>query len=380
MSLSVLFTAVFAAMLGLGIVVPLLPEYAESLGASGFWIGAVFAGFAFSRAVFTPFVGSASDKLGRRPFIILGLLFYTIISVTYLFADSVYTLTAVRVLHGVASAMIVPVAMAYTAELSPKGQEGKYMGSFTVSLFLGMGLGPLIGGVIKDTLGMPYVFLSMAALSAVSLLICIVSLPESKAKGTRNASLKAAVKNRLIKAMMLFRFQNAFCVGAIMAFLPLLAHSLGLSSTQIGFVITSNVLLSAMLQRFFGNVADRHNRALLVIIGSIVGTTSPLLIPLASSFLQLLLLSLLSGLGTAIALPAATAIATVAGREVGQGSAMGAFNTAMSVGMITSPIVSGFVKDVLNVKAVFYVAALVSFTIIAVFSRMILKVQNVCNV
>ncbi|HII07488.1 MAG TPA: MFS transporter, partial [Methanotrichaceae archaeon] len=72
----VLFISVFAAMLGLGIVGPLLPIYAENLGASGLWIGMIFSGFAAGRAIFMPIVGRLSDESGRKKFIVTGLLAY----------------------------------------------------------------------------------------------------------------------------------------------------------------------------------------------------------------------------------------------------------------------------------------------------------------
>ena len=71
----VLFASVFAVMLGLGIVAPLMPLYAESLGATGLWLGLIFSGFSLTRAVFTPVMGRFSDRLGRKPFITAGLFF-----------------------------------------------------------------------------------------------------------------------------------------------------------------------------------------------------------------------------------------------------------------------------------------------------------------
>jgi len=141
---NVLFISVFTAMLGLGIVSPLMPIYAESLGATGIWLGVIFAGFSISRGIFMPIIGRISDRKGRKRFILSGLLIYTIVSVAYVHAGSVYTLTFIRIIHGFASAMVIPIAMAYVGEISPEGEEGKYMGTFTVSLFLGMGFGLLL--------------------------------------------------------------------------------------------------------------------------------------------------------------------------------------------------------------------------------------------
>ena len=174
-----LFVAVFSAMLGLGIVIPLLPRYAETLGATGLEIGAIFAGFSISRALLMPVFGRLSDRRGRKRFIVLGLSLYTVLSLAYLAANSVAGLIAVRMVHGVASAMVIPIAMAYVADLSAVGGEGSHMGTFSISLYLGMGIGPLAGGVISATAGMAAVFLAMTAFSLFSVAICIAFVPET---------------------------------------------------------------------------------------------------------------------------------------------------------------------------------------------------------
>jgi len=129
-ALVTLFFSIFAAILGLGILSPLLPSLAEALGATGFWVGMIFSGYAISRAIIMPIMGGLSDKYGRRIFIVSGLLILAVISLLYLPAHTEYTLTAVRLLHGLAAGMIIPVAMAYAGEVAQEGKEGKTMGIF----------------------------------------------------------------------------------------------------------------------------------------------------------------------------------------------------------------------------------------------------------
>jgi len=141
-----LFVSAFAVMLGMGIVVPLMPLYAQSMGATGIWLGIVFSAYSLASLILTPLMGNISDKRGRKKFICIGLLLYTVLSLGYVFADSVYSLTWVRFLHGFASAMVLPLVMAYVGDIVPMGKEGKYMGYFNVSMFMGVGFGPFIGG------------------------------------------------------------------------------------------------------------------------------------------------------------------------------------------------------------------------------------------
>ncbi len=141
-----LFVVVFTGMLGMGIISPLMPLYAESMGASGLWLGLMYSGFALSRMVVMPIIGRLSDRSGRKIFIAMGLLAYCVISLSYAWASNIYALTSIRLLHGVASAMVIPIAHAYIGDLIPKGREGTYMNLFSMSSFLGMGFGPFLGG------------------------------------------------------------------------------------------------------------------------------------------------------------------------------------------------------------------------------------------
>ncbi len=368
---NVLFVSVFSAMLGLGIVVPLLPFYAESLGASGIWIGAIFSGFSLSRAIFMPLIGKLSDSRGRKIFILFGLFIYSFLSLLYISATSVYALTAVRIIHGIASAMVIPIAMAYIADLSPKGGEGKYMGTFTISMFLGMGFGPLLGGIIKDTHGMEAVFISMAIFSAIAFIICLIFLPETRGRYV-GSSLKAALENRIMRAILFFRVMNAFAYGTFMVFLPVVGVKLAnLRPTEVGILISLSIFTTAILQRQFGKIADAKRKSLLIVFGSIVVAFSLFMIPFLNSFAYLFLAALLVGIGSGISLPSAMAIVTIAGRKIGQGSAMGAFNTAMSIGMITAPMISGSIMDLFGESYVFPFSGVIILLSILVFWLMI---------
>ena len=124
-TLFILLLAAFSAMLGMGIIAPFLPRFARQHGANGFWMGMIFAGFGFSRAVVMPFIGRLSDKVGRKIFVVSGLLLYAVISIGYPLANGIVMLTAVRLIHGLAAGMIIPIVLAYTGDISEKGKESK---------------------------------------------------------------------------------------------------------------------------------------------------------------------------------------------------------------------------------------------------------------
>jgi len=359
----VLFLALFVAMLGVGVIAPTMPLYAKTLGATGLGLGIIYSAFSISRMIVMPMTGKLSDRKGRKIFITTGLLIYTLASLGYIWSESIVQLVWIRFLHGVGSAMIVPIAAAVIGDISPEGREGSMMGTFNVALFLGFGAGPLLGGVVLDTLGMAEVFYLMGGLSCVSLLLIVLFMPEKKnheKNQKRTVSpFRTIWHHDVFKGILIFRFSNAVVRGSTTAFLPIFASRFAVSPSRIGLLVSLNILLTAVLQHFFGRLADRMNRRFLVVVGSILTAIPLLLTPFAQNYFHLLVLGVCMGVGGGVAFPAALALVTVVGRDHGMGNVMGYFNSAMSFGMIVGPVIAGWVMDLLGLSVVFLFGGLV---------------------
>jgi len=312
-----------------------------------------------------PIVGKLSDKRGRKGFITSGLLLYSLISLLYTLAGKVYHLTAVRLVHGLASAMVVPVAMAYIGEVAEKGKEGSAMGAFNLALLLGTGSGPFLGGLLNDSFGIASVFYAMAGLAAIAFLITVLFLPDirysGRAKADHSVSFRETIKNNVMKGLLLYNAISAVGRGGIMAFLPILASKIDINSSQVGVIISFHIFLIALLQSPSGRLADRYNKLFLVLIGSTVAGLALLLTPIARNFWQLFFISSIMGLGGATGMPSVAAITVEVGKKLGMGVSMGLFNTATSVGMIAAPLISGMVMDAMGIKSVFFIAGVISF-------------------
>ena len=356
--------SIFSSMLGAGIVVPLLPLYAESLGASGFWLGAIFAAFSISRTVVTPLFGRLSDRGSRKPFICIGLFAYAIISLGFIWANSVSQLVLIRLVHGVAGAMILPIAQAYVGDISPEGEEGKWMGYSNAAFFGGFGFGPLMGGVLTEHMGMNIAFFAMAGLNLLAFFIAVFFLPEiSRKKLAAQPYLSFKEMSRSGTMTGLFGFRLALTLGrsAFFTFLPVLAAiGLGLRLNLIGVLLAIHILLLSLLGIPSGRIADRFSRKTLVVIGCLVSCIYLALIPLAYNFWQLLVLCILGSLGSAISIPAASALVVEEGRKFGMGSAIAMFTVALSIGMAVGPILSGVLVDFTSINAAFYFGAVMT--------------------
>jgi len=361
----ILALSIFSSMLGVGIIAPLLPLYAEKLGATGVWLGIIFAGFSISRAVFMPIIGRFSDRYGRKLFLVIGLFAYSVTSLGYIWAGDVYQLTLIRLIQGAAAGMIIPIAQAYVGDISPEGKEGTWMGYFNTAFFTGFGIGPLMGGALTDHFGMDIAFYSMGGLNLLAFLVTILFLPgikQGKTLPPSRLSFKKMSTSSMVKGLFSYRLSFSLGRAAFSCFLPILtAMYMGLTPTLIGILLTINIVLMSLLQLYSGGIADRFNRRTLIISGSLISFSFLALVPLMHNFWQLVGLCILGAFGGAISMPAASALTVDEGRKFGMGATMAVFAVAMSIGMAIGPILGGVIADYLNVNSVFYFAAVIGF-------------------
>jgi len=373
-----LLFSVFATVVGVGIVVPLLPIYAHDLGASGLYIGLIFGAFALSRTLFVPYFGRLSDHNGRKRIILGGLLAYAIISVAYVFADSVPALIVIRFFHGIASAMLMPVLQAYVGDISPEGRHGRVMGIYSSFVLVGLGLGPLIGGVINDNFGLDAAFITMGGLALIGFATCFFLLPPAnseQAGAQRRAPVpwRTLLTDRTISALFLFRFGYVVCIGIVWGFLPLYADvEMGLSSASIGLLITLGILTSGSMNTPMGLLSDRIDKRLMIVVGGMLVATSMLLFGSAQSYVAMLVAAVLFGIGGGTCFPAHMAIATMkGGSNDSMGSVMALLTVAHSVGMLSGALLGGVLMDSFQLRFVFPVGATIMALAVVSFLGMV---------
>ena len=333
----------FTLTLGIGIISPILPILAKNTGAGGILIGLILSAFSISRLIFLPLFGKLSDRYSKRIVIMLGLTLYSMIALMYIIARDPYQLILVRFFHGMSSAMAVPVILALVASVSPKGEEGKYMGIVNRSIFLGMAFGPFIGGFLTDLFNENLAFASMSLLSLISLAIAAKTIPDVKVR--KAVKFKNGI-NRRVFAAIIYRVLNSIGRGSIMAFLPIYCYIIGFNYTQIGILIFSNLLISGLIQPYAGIFADKKGVIVPVIFSNIISALILYLIPLYKSFAILITLNILLGLTSAFSLPAVSSIIAIEGKSKGNvGGLMGYFSASKSLGRAIGPIIAGFLYD-----------------------------------
>ncbi len=361
----VLSFLIFIAVLGVGVVVPVLPIYAAKFGAMGIEVGFVFSALSISRLIGVLFIGSIADRLGKKKFIILGLFVYLISSILYIYADSLIKLIWVRAFQGLGSAMIVPLAMAYAGELAPSGKEGTYMGIANTFFFLGLGGGPLISGVLVKRWGIDSAFIGMASFTLIALLLAVFLLPSSvssnrslRGKTDLLGAFKIIFLNRFYFSFFFVGFAMDLSRSILMTFFPLMANSKGIDYDEIGMMVGFFLSITALVQGPFGKLADRLSKGKIIILTNFIYGVLLITIPLIISRCFLLLTVVLLGIFAGAGYPALAAIMTETGRERGMALSMSVLQVANSIGMSLGPVISGGAQDLFGSVAPFIVGAL----------------------
>ncbi len=356
-----IIVATFLLSLGMGIISPILPPFARSLGASGLWIGLVFSGMNLVRVFLGPVIGRIYDRTLKTRFLLLiGVVFYTISAIIFVYSKWYQLLFGARLVQGIALSFIFPVAGTTIAMLAPEGRVSTFIGGYSTAFFLAFGLGPTFGGWLADNYGVRVTFLTLILLGILAFITVsgFVSDAESKKKRTERKPVTfiEALRNPTVLALMLYRIVFAMARSTVFSFFPILGIMRGLNNTQIGLVVSLQMLLMSFLQFPAGWFADRVERKFLILYSTLIATAVTLIVlPFLNTFDGFMILSIFFALASALSAPTALGMAAVEGaKNESTGTILSMNQSAFGIGMILGPILSGFVFDFLGIKWVFF--------------------------
>ncbi len=356
----VLFALAFLATLGYGIMIPTLSVHAHSLGASHSAIGVIISAFAAAQLLTQIPMGRLSDRIGRVYLVVFGFGMMAFAATLYHFATSPAQFMVLQALAGVGGGCLWPPLMAMLTENVEPAERGRLLGSFNTVFFLGVGMGPLIGGYIAGAFGHDAVFTAWTGVALLGALLCFFTIKESakeRRAAAAHARATAAADAPLIKpglwptfaAGCVVRARGGVCSSFNNALLPLYAVALfDATPAMIGSIMFIHGLGLAFFNIPGGMMSDRVGRRLPALAGSLVATAGVIWYSAATGYWALFAAVGLAGAGAAFSTPAVAALTADVCDPRRRGEAFGYFLTSFNLGMVLGALVFGFVAEMLG--------------------------------
>jgi DHA1 family multidrug resistance protein-like MFS transporter len=352
-NLAILFFTMVVVMLGFGMIIPIMPFYVKSFGASGAALGTLMAIYGVMQFIFAPIWGDLSDRKGRKPILMLGILGNAATMVMFGLSNQLWMLFAARALAGVLSSATLPTAMAYISDTTSKEQRGGGMGMIGAAMGIGMVLGPGLGGWLAvRSLSLP--FYLAAGLSIVALVMVWLILPEpprspapasTGIRGNRLAYLWRALRSPIgvllgMSFLLTFGITNFESVFGLYA---MVRYDYG--PQQVGLILTMVGLISAIMQGGMTGPLSRRFGEVAIIRGSLLcSALGFVLMTLPETFPQVMLATGFFVFSNAMLNPSVASL-TSKRTPYPQGITMGINNSFLSLGRIIGPLWAGFAFD-----------------------------------
>ena len=364
---------------------PLLPIFADSLGASGAFLGAIVSVSTITGLVLKPFFGILSDRGGRRIWLLIGACFFAFMPFLYGFITTTEQLLLIRLVHGMATAIYGPVTLAYIAELS-HGDRGRAdsdpsvaedIGWFQMARSGGYIVGPALAGWLLTVMDPATVF-TVIGLISCAVFVPVLQLPDTvPAKKHKLKPLLQHVRNAIrdggrTPAIWLTGSLEAITFVALYtlkAFLPIYALDAGVSVALVGTFFSLQEAVHVIAKPYCGRLGDRWGYLTSISLGMLVLAASLPLVHVLDTGAAFLAPALMMGLAQALIFPAAIALVSDRISPEHLGAGMGLIGMMQNLGKVAGPILGG-----LAIQALGYQSTLLSLSAILVLGTVVIWV------
>jgi multidrug resistance protein len=369
--LTIIFLTIFVDLIGFGIVLPLLPFYAQEYGASPLVIGLIVAAHPAMQLVFGPMWGRVSDRVGRRPILLLGLVGSGISYLIFALAGNVAWLFVSRMMAGMVGAN-VPVSQAYIADSTDLENRTRGMGLVGAAFGLGFIAGPAIGGALSQ-FGYAVPGFFAAGLCFANAAAAVFHLPESLSPELRARTASRGAAGLLGRLRLGVHFARSPAIGTLMTIFliatfvfsafttvfPLwLGVELGYDARHAGYLMAYLGLAMAILQgRLLGPLARRFGERRLLVAGTAILVAAYLLLPLSGALWPLLGTLVLVAFGTGLNWPTLNSLASQYTQLDRQGAILGVMQSLSALGRMLGAIWAGWVFGTWSPAAPFVLCA-----------------------
>ncbi|MDP4085860.1 MAG: MFS transporter [Bacillota bacterium] len=345
-ALPILFLVMFLVYVGFGIIIPVLPFYAEKIGATPTQLGMLMAVYSLMQLLFSPMWGRISDRIGRKPVMMVGIAGLAISFFLMAISHKLWMLFVARIIGGVLSSANMPTTQAYVADITTPENRGKGMGVIGAAIGLGFVFGPAIGGIFsKNSLSLPFYIAGVS--SVITLVLVFFLLRESSTEeirrehtGKRPSILEAFHGSRSF-LFLLQLFTSLSLSGLETTFAYFAAKRAGMDATHMGYIFMIMGLAGAFVQGgLMGMLTKKFGEGAVIQGGILVSAIGFALILLVNSFSTAAIYLTIFGIGNGVIRPSISSILTKSSSG-GHGSATGFLSSFDSLGRIIGPPLGG---------------------------------------
>ncbi|MFJ7680443.1 MFS transporter [Peribacillus sp. NPDC097198] len=349
--LPVLFLVMFLVMVGFGIIIPVMPFLAEKVGGSPTELGLLMAVYSFMQLIFAPMWGRISDRIGRKPVMMIGIAGLAVSFFIMASADSLLVLFIARIIGGALSSANMPTAMAYVADITTPEERGKGMGIIGAATGLGFIFGPAIGGIFSETsLNMPFYIAGIS--SIITLILVMILLKESLTEEKRShrteekVSMWKSFKGPMSVLFILQLIITLSMAGLETTFAYFAAQKADISLVQLGYIFMIMGFGSAIVQGgLIGPMTKKFGEGNVIRIGIVVSAIGFVLILFSTNFWTSAIFLTIFGLGNGVIRPAISALVTKSSTS-GHGGVTGLLSSFDSFGRIAGPPIGGWLFSI----------------------------------
>ncbi len=357
-----LFVVGLCGHIGVSILFPVVPLYADSFGASVAIVGLVVGVSSYVSALTMIPFGILSDRVGRRVIMVVGLLTSILAPLLYIVVSTPFQLILVRGIHGLAAASFIPPANALVVDMSPPERRGEALGWFTTAIMVGFIIGPISGGFLLNSFGFDAAFYACSVSALIGLLFILPwlrGMPEKPVSvGVGESSWSWLWQRRAVGGLLTVLF-IVFGSGTIVAFTPLYEGTMGITASQAGIIITAMYGSSALLRAPAGILSDKIGREMVILCGFIISAAAIACFSFLTSFPLLMVAGIVFGFGMGLAVTASFALVADLASMNARGLAMGAANSSLQAGLAIGATAMGGVAAVAGFESMFGVCGAV---------------------
>jgi multidrug resistance protein len=368
--------SVLLMMTGFGIIFPIFARRLEELGGGVQTLGMMTMSFALAQLLGAPLLGSLADRIGRRPPVLLALAAFSLANIGFLFARSTIAFIIIRILEGAFTAGLFPSAMGVVSDVVPEKNRAQWIGVVMASYGAGFFLGPVIGGVLYDLSGYSAPFMASAGVAFLAFISALIMVPETwdETRRKRERLRKRWEISRLSVPKYLFwdsfpqPLSIFFCLLAL-DFIVIFAFAfvepqmifymydkLGWTTVQFGILISVYGLTTVIGQGLFGRSSDHYGRKPIIILGMFLNSFLYLGLAFLPDFYWMLLVTVISGLGDSMIMPALSAFYLDITPEQHRSRVIGIKESVVALGGVAGPLLVAVLSPIFTPRGIFGIA------------------------